>query len=57
MDLIELVRDFGPSLGVILFFMGRDAAREERMAKEIAKLNHFIQTELIEIVKKHGTSQ
>lgn len=57
MDLIELVRDFGPSLGVILFFMGRDAAREERMAKEIAKLNHFIQTELIEIVKKYGTSE
>jgi hypothetical protein len=56
MDLIEVVKDFGPAIGIVLFFLGRDAAREERMAKEIAKLNHFIQSELIELVKKHGTN-
>lgn len=55
LDLLELVYEFGPSVGIILFFLGRDAAREERMANKIDELNRFIQNELIEIVKKYGT--
>lgn len=55
MDLFDLVYEFGPAIGIILFFLGRDAAREERMAKRIDDLNNFIQTELIELVKKYGT--
>lgn len=47
MELIELVKDFGPAIGVILFFLGRDAAREERLFKTIDELNKFIQTELV----------
>ena len=56
MGLIDLVYEFGPSLGIILFFMGRDAAREERMEQRIDQLNNFIQNELIEIVKKYGNA-
>jgi hypothetical protein len=52
MELFEVIREFGPSLGVIMFFMGRDAAREERLVKEISTLNTFIQTELIKLVKE-----
>lgn len=50
-DITQLVYDFGPSIGVILFFIGRDVAREERMSKQIEGLNRFIQNELIEMVK------
>lgn len=57
MNLIDMVYEFGPAIGVILFFLGRDAAREERMAKRLDELNHFIQKELIELVKKHGTDE
>jgi hypothetical protein len=57
MDLLSIVRELGPPLGIILFFIGRDAAREERMEQRIDKLNGFIQNELIEIVKQHGTSK
>lgn len=52
MELFEVIREFGPFLGVIMFFMGRDAAREERLVKEVASLNKFIQTELIGIVRE-----
>jgi hypothetical protein len=54
MEILEIIREFGPSLGVIMFFMGRDAAREERLVKEVASLNLFIQTELIALVKEHN---
>jgi len=57
MDLISIIHEFGPSIGIILFFLGRDAAREERMEKRIDQLNDFIQHELIEIVKKYGTDE
>lgn len=56
MDLLDMVYEFGPSLGIILFFLGRDAAREERMEARIDQLNSFIQDELIEIVKKYGNA-
>jgi hypothetical protein len=51
MDLIEIIKEFGPSLGIILFFLGRDAAREERLTKTIDELNSFIQQELIDLIK------
>lgn len=54
-DPCGLVYEFGPAIGIILFFLGRDAAREERMAEENKKLNSFIQNELIELVKRYGT--
>jgi len=57
MGLIDLAYEFGPSVGIILFFLGRDAAREERMEKRIDDLNSFIQNELIEIVKKYGSDE
>lgn len=57
LDLIDLVYEFGPAVGVILFFLGRDAAREERMAKRISELEDFIQDELVELIKNHGTNK
>lgn len=54
-DLLDLLHEFGPAVGVVLFFLGRDAAREERMATKIDELNAFIQDELIELVKTYGT--
>lgn len=46
-DLLDLVYEFGPAIGIILFFLGRDAAREERMAARIDKLEDV----LIEMVR------
>lgn len=51
MGLIDLAYEFGPSIGIILFFLGRDAAREERMEKRIDQLNEFIQTKLLEVIE------
>lgn len=57
MGLLDLAYEFGPSLAIILFFIGRDAAREERMEKRLDQLNQFIQTELLEIARQHGTDE
>lgn len=50
MDIYSLIHDFGPSIGIILFFLGRDAAREERMEVRLDEQNAFIRTKLVELI-------
>ena len=52
MNLMELAKEFGPYLGVIFFFLWRDAQREERYHKELSEKNTFIQTELMRLVER-----
>lgn len=52
MNLMELAKEFGPYLGVIFFFLWRDAQREEAYRKELAEKNQFIQNELIRMVER-----
>jgi hypothetical protein len=60
---IEVVRDFGPVLGVILFFIWRDWKREDAMTKRIQALEEFQQNQLLDLIKKtndvvaHNTEQ
>jgi len=60
---VELLKDFGPVLGVILFFIWRDWKREDRMVERITALEQFQQTQLIELIERtnqvvsHNTEQ
>ncbi len=38
MDFVELLKQFGPLLGAVLFFIWRDWKREERLSNRIEKL-------------------
>lgn len=49
------LKDFGPAIGVILFFIWRDWKREDRMAKRIEALEEFQQRELIGLIEKTHT--
>lgn len=63
MEYAELLKDFGPVLGVVLFFIWRDWKREDRMADRIAALEKFQQNELISLIERthevvsHNTEQ
>jgi hypothetical protein len=38
MDFLELLKQFGPLVGAVLFFIWRDWKREERLSNRIEKL-------------------
>lgn len=63
MEYVEMLKDFGPILGVILFFIWRDWKREDRMADRITALEKFQQDQLIELIERtnevvvHNTEQ
>ena len=52
MEYVEMLKDFGPILGVILFFIWRDWKREDRMADRITALEKFQQDQLIELIER-----
>lgn len=63
MDYANLLKDFGPAVGVILFFIWRDWKREDWMASRIAALEDFQQHQLIDLIERthevvnHNTEQ
>jgi len=52
MNWIELIKEVGPYLGIMFFFIWRDYRREEKLVKQIDELNRFIKNELMECIDK-----
>jgi len=49
---IDLIKEVGPYLGILFFFIYRDYRREEHLIKQIDDLQKFIQGELINLIQK-----
>jgi hypothetical protein len=52
MNWIQLIKDVGPFLGIMFFFIWRDYRREEALVKQVNNLNEFIRKELVELIEK-----
>lgn len=52
MNWIDLIRELGPYLGLMFFFIWRDYRREENLVKQISDLNKFIKKELMDLIEK-----
>lgn len=47
-----LIKEIGPFLGIMFFFIWRDYRREERLSKRVAYLEKFITSELIDLIER-----
>ncbi len=47
----DLLRDFGPIIGVILFFIWRDWKREDVLQERVTRLETYQQETLVQLVK------
>lgn len=52
MDWIALIKEVGPYLGLMFFFIWRDYRREEQLVKQINELQKFIREELVDLIEK-----
>ena len=52
MNWIALIKEVGPYLGLMFFFIWRDYRREEKLVKQIDDLNEFIRKELMDCIDK-----
>jgi hypothetical protein len=55
MEFMDLVRDFGPLVGIVLFFIWRDWRREENLVNRVTKLEEF-NTEVLTTMVKETTA-
>jgi hypothetical protein len=46
-----LLRDFGPIIGVILFFIWRDWKREDKLQERVTRLERYQQDTLVKMVQ------
>lgn len=51
MNYTEFFREFGPLIGIVLFFIWRDWKREEDLVNRVKALEDFQRTTLIELSK------
>jgi len=52
MDFMVLLQEFGPLVGIILFFIWRDWRREEGLIERVATLEKFSQDVLTKMIKE-----
>ena len=52
MNWVSLIKEVGPYLGLMFFFIWRDYRREEQLVKQNQSLNDFIRTELMDLIEK-----
>ena len=52
MNWIELIKQVGPYIGLMFFFIWRDYRREEKLVKQIDDLNSFIKKELMDLIEQ-----
>jgi hypothetical protein len=52
MNWIQLIKEVGPYLGIMFFFIWRDYRREENLVKQIDELNKFIRKEMMDCIDK-----
>lgn len=63
MDYFQLLKDFGPVVGIILFFLWRDWQREDRLVARVEALEKYQQDTMAALVKEsitviaHNTEQ
>lgn len=50
----EILKDFGPLVGIVLFFIWRDWKREENLVERVQKLEDFNTEVLSNIVKEQA---
>ena len=51
MNWVSLIKEVGPYLGLMFFFIWRDFRREEQLVKQINELNSFIQDKLVALIE------
>jgi hypothetical protein len=51
-DLLAVLKDFGPLVGTILFFIWRDWRREENLVERVKQLEDFNTEVLTQMVKE-----
>jgi len=49
---LDLIQEVGPYFGIMFFFVWRDYRREERLEKQVAELNDFIQVQLVKLLER-----
>jgi hypothetical protein len=54
MELMDLAKDFGPLVGIVLFFIWRDWRREQNLFERVQKLEDFNTEVLTSIVKEQA---
>lgn len=54
-DWQSMIRDFGPLMGVVLFFIWRDWKREARLSERVEKLEDYQKETITHLVEK-GTA-
>jgi hypothetical protein len=54
MEYVDLLKDFGPLVGVVLFFIWRDWRREDGLVERIKELENFNTEVLTQIVKDNS---
>jgi len=54
MELMDLAKDFGPLVGIVLFFIWRDWRREQNLVDRVQKLEDFNTEVLTTIVKEQA---
>jgi len=52
MDLVVLLKEFGPLVGIIIFFIWRDWKREDNLIERVQKLEDFNTEVLMTMVKE-----
>jgi hypothetical protein len=52
---MDLVKDFGPLVGIVLFFIWRDWRREENLVNRVTDLEKF-NTEVLTAMVKESTA-
>jgi hypothetical protein len=53
-ELSSLLRDFGPLIGVVIFFIWRDWRREENLVERVRNLEEFNTEVLTSMVKEQA---
>jgi hypothetical protein len=54
MELMDLAKDFGPLVGIVLFFIWRDWRREENLFERVQKLEDYNTETLTNMVKEQA---
>jgi len=55
-DWISMIREFGPLIGVILFFIWRDWKREQHLSIRLEKLEDYYRETLVHLVERGTTA-
>jgi len=55
MEFAEMMKDFGPVIGIILFFIWRDWKREDKLVERVQALEEYQQQTLVSLVRENIT--